>query len=527
MKIILHILVKDLRRQWIELSLFVLVCAAWVWQSAHPMAWEWFRQREFVPVLLFGLWFFIVIHAVQGECLVGDREFWMTRPYRWPQLMVAKALFLALCLNFPLFIAQIFLLASAKIPLSWSLLPGLLFLGLMFAFFLTFPVAALAATTQSVVQWGLALAGMLVYALMLSWLPWNKLPDGLEGGENLCSSLGMAIIAPALAFILLWQYARRRVWPPRLVFAGILLVIPLIVLLSSAPFIRSITYPLAKVSPPLRLSITENNENPTRTYTRSGGFINAEISIPVSSLPADSDTIVNVDGLRVTLTAENGWRWQSLWQNRSVRFSKNSPNGSLTFHMPEEQANQMAKLHAKVSVELAFTVYRLGAPHRVDTQADRFQLLSNTYCHWYQRVLPYSNGIVINGVDCEAALHLPPIIEIEIESGSGACSQPPGEPLIPAGHFASNVEYGTDLPADFDPNPAHHVNLNFGTWIPPIPSPRDPRFNLPAQPCRGMPLEVRTGVFENRSRATYDLGFIGSEKQPGPGPEFGLAPYSE
>jgi hypothetical protein len=518
MKIILHILVKDLRRQWIEISLFVLVCIAWVWQTAHPSSWEWFRQRELVPVLLFGMWFLVVIRAVQGECLVGDREFWMTRPYRWPQLMVAKALFLALCLNLPLFIAQLFLLSAAQIPLSWSLLPGLLFLGLEFAFFLTFPAAALAAVTQSVVQWGLALVGMLVYTLMLSWLPWNKLPDGLEGGQNLCASLDMALIAPALAFILLWQYARRRVRPPRLVFAGILLTIPLIILLASSPFIRSIAYPQAKGSPPLRISIAENNGDPTRTYTRSGGFDGAasEISIPVSAAPADSDTIVNVDGLRVTLVADNGWRWQSPWQSRSVRFSKNSPNGSLSFSMPEDQAIQMAKLHVKASVELAFTVYRLGAPHRVDTRADRFQLSGNTYCSWHRQDFSFFNGVETRGLDCEAALHLPVIMQIQMESGSGSCSQPPDQPPIPAGHYAADIEYGTDLPADFDPNPAHKVRLFFGSWIPPIPNPRDPKDNLTAWPCRGVPLEVRTGLFENRVRASFDLGFIGSEEPISP-----------
>jgi hypothetical protein len=524
MKIILHILTKDLRRQWIEISLFVLVCAAWVWQTTHPLEWDWFRQRELTPVLLFGLWFFVVIRAVQGECLVGDREFWMTRPYRWPHSMAAKAFFFVLCLNLPLFIVQLVLLSSAKIPLSWSLLPGLLFLGLMFAFFITFPVAALASITQSLVQWGLTLAGGLVYALMLSWIPWNKLPDGLEGGENFCSTLGMAIIAPALAFILLWQYARRRAWPPRLVFAGILLVIPLIVLLSSAPFIRSITYPLSKGSPPLRLSIAENNDNPNRTYTRSYLGDDAQISIPISTTPADSDTLVKVDGLRVTLTAENGWRWQSLWQNRTVEFSKSSPNGTLTFNMPEDKANQMAKLHAQASVELAFSVYRLGAPHRVDTKADRFQLLNNTYCHWHNPERRFFSGEVL---DCEAALHLPVIMEIEIESGSSACSRDPAWPPLPAGHYASNVQYGSDLPADFDPDPAHRLNLNFGFWIPAIPSPDDPKMNVGAQACRGMPLSVRTGVSENQTRASYDLGFIGSEVKPKPGTGLRFYPGSE
>jgi hypothetical protein len=524
MKIILHILAKDLRRQWIEFSLFILVCASWVWQTAHPMEWMWIRQREFVPLLLFGLWFFIVIRAVQGECLVGDREFWMTRPYRWPQLMAAKALFFVLCLNTPLFIAQLSLLHSAQIPLSWSLLPGLLFLGLMFAFFVTFPAAALASITQSLVQWGLTVAGGIVYALMLTWLPWNKLPDALEGGENLCGSLGMAVIAPALAFILLWQYARRRVWPPRLVFAGILLVVPLIVLLSSTPFIRSITYPQTASSAPFRLSIAENSGNPTRTYTRYYMGDEAQISIPVSTATSDSDTLVKVDGLRITLTAENGWRWQSLWQNRSVEFSKNSPTGTLTFNMPEDEANRMAKLHAKASVELAFSVYRLGAPHRVDTQSGRFQLLGNAYCHWRKPEMRFFSG---EALDCEAALHWPSIMEIEIESSSSTCLRDPAEPPLPAGHYASNVEYGSDLPADFDPDPAHRLNLNFGSWIPAIPSQDDPQKSVGAQICRGVPLSVRTGVSASQVRANYDLGFIGTETKPKRGTGFRYDPDSE
>jgi hypothetical protein len=251
---------------------------------------------------------------------------------------------------------------------------------------------------------------------------------------------------------------------------------------------------------------------------------NAQISIPVSTAPVDSDTLVKVDGLRVTLTAENGWRWQSLWQNRSVEFSKSSPNGTLTFNMPEDKANQMAKLHAKATVELAFSVYRLGAPHRVDTKADRFQLLNNTYCHWHNSERRFFSGEVL---DCEAALHLPAIMEIEIESGSNTCSRDPEWPPLPAGHYASNVEYGSDLPADFDPNPAHGLNLNFGYWIPAIPSPDDEKMNLGAQTCRGMPLSVRTGVSESQVRASFDLGFIGSERKPKPGAEFGIYRDSE
>jgi hypothetical protein len=509
MKMILHILAKDLRRHRWELMLFVLACAAWAWQTAEPFGLLWIRTREFAPILFLGLWFIVTVRVVQGESLVGDREFWMTRPYRWGRLIAAKALLLLLCLNLPLLIAQVILLHSAGIGLSWPLLPGLFFLQAEFAFFLTFPAAALAAVTESLVQWGLALAGILVFALMLSSLPWDKLPPGLEGGENICSVLGMAIIAPALAFVLAWQYARRRVWPARLVFAGALLVIPLIILLSSTPLIRSIAYPHPSAPAPFQLAIAENGEDPGRIYKRSENIApGADISIPVIASPADPDASIDVDGFRVTLTGDNGWRWQSPWLNRSLKFSKDDPRGSIFFAMPEESANQMAHLHARASVEIAFGVYRLGPPHKVDTQADHFSLTSDAVCHWFHGT---SDRFSFNGVDCAAPLHLPEIMEVRIDSATSTCPESPGEPPLPTGHSAAAAEHGTDLP-DFDPDPVHKINLNFGAWIPPIPSAGAPDQNLQAKLCRGTPLTVRVGTLEGRRRATFDLGSIGTEK---------------
>lgn len=132
MKMILHILLKDLRRQWREIGLFILVCCEWAWEETHPGSWIWAHQRNAVPFMLFGLWMFIVIRAVHGECLVGDKEFWPTRPYRWWQLLSAKTVFCAVVLNIPLLVAQIYLLNHAGIVLSGTIAAGLFFLQLEF-----------------------------------------------------------------------------------------------------------------------------------------------------------------------------------------------------------------------------------------------------------------------------------------------------------------------------------------------------------------------------------------------------------
>jgi hypothetical protein len=510
MKMIQHILAKDLRRHWWELTLFVLACAVWTWQTAHPFGLFWNRTREFGPILLFGLWFIVTVRVIQGESLVGDREFWMTRPYRWGELMAAKALYLLLCLNLPFLLAQVILLHSAGIRLSLSLLPGLLFLQLEFTFFFTFPAAALAVITESLVQWGLTVAGMLVYAFLLSWIPWDKLPAGLEGGENLSTAVGMALIAPALAFVLAWQYARRRVWPARIAFAGALLLIPFIVFLSSTPLIHSIAYPHSPSPVPIQAAITESSQDPGRVYDRTDSVITgSEILIPVTVQPTDADTIIDVDGFQITLTGDNGWHWQSPWENQSQKFSQQDPIGSLRFTMPVNEAYLMTHSNVRASVELAFNEYRMGPTRLVMTQADRFALSSDIGCGWYRRSV---DRFEFSGEECVAPLRLPEIIELRMDSASNTCAVAPGEAPIPSGYSASDFEYGTDLPVDFDPNPVHKLNLSFGTWVPSSPSvvPLSP--SVRADFCRGSPLSFRSGISTGRISATFDLGSIGSEK---------------
>src|SRR5215472_13918813 len=69
MKLVLHILIKDLRRQRLEISGYCLAVVAWAWREAHPTALEWMRQPELLPMMMFGLRFLVTIRAVQGESL--------------------------------------------------------------------------------------------------------------------------------------------------------------------------------------------------------------------------------------------------------------------------------------------------------------------------------------------------------------------------------------------------------------------------------------------------------------------------
>jgi hypothetical protein len=215
MKMILHILLKDFRRHWMEMAGYLLVCASWAWQVAHPSGLEWMRQRELIPIAFFALWIILTIRLVQGECLVGDREWWPTRPYRWPLLMAAKALAMVLCLNLPLLIAQLYLLHHAGFSMTWALVPGLVILQGTLILFVTFPTAVLASITASIMQWVIVVVGLIIAGITLSWIPWSKLPDGLSGGEDVASWIGFGIVVPAMVLAIVWQFARRRETPAR------------------------------------------------------------------------------------------------------------------------------------------------------------------------------------------------------------------------------------------------------------------------------------------------------------------------
>ena len=514
MRFILHILRKDLEHHWREIAFFVVICGTWTWEASHPFSWMWIHQRGFIPVLLFGMWIFLTMRVIHGECLLGDREFWLTRPYEWGHLMTAKALFLFMCLNGPLLLAQLVLLTAAGIPLSLSLVPGLIFLQLEFVLFVTFPTAVIAAMTETPVQWVLTVVGLFVYGMALSWFPWDGLPATFEGQENVAGILGLAIVVPALGFALVWQYARRKVWTARIALGIAALAVPLVILIASTPFVRAIAYPRSSGATPIQLSIPPAMDDGKIEYKRTDGFgEETNIEIPIRSVSVDPDAIVDIDGMRITLTGDNGWRWQSDWLNRPLKLSEDSPGGSLQFGMPATIADQMQGVHVNANVELAYGVYELGRAQKVDTSAEHFKIPDVAYCKWFSGQLPGQFSVSI-GFSCAAPLRLPGVVVVRVESAGLACHAEAGEPPIPQGHFASTTNYGTDIvPADFDPDPVHNLYLSFGNWIPPIASDRNPKVNRTASLCRGTPLIVRSGSLSGKMRSTFSLGSIGSEKR--------------
>ena len=146
----LHIFRKDVRHLWRDLCAYAVLLIAfgvvselmWMPTSITSMYLE--MLSSLLTALLPMSWLFLITRAVHDESLVGDQQFWVTRPYRWTSLLGAKLLFATLCVALPFLLVQAALLLYAGLnPLT--ALPGLLQTLLNYAVIVWLPLMLAAA----------------------------------------------------------------------------------------------------------------------------------------------------------------------------------------------------------------------------------------------------------------------------------------------------------------------------------------------------------------------------------------------
>ena len=157
MKIIFHIFKKDVRHHWPEILASLVVLAVFTWDQ--PRQWEGHVAANRILSILLGAlpsilvvaWIFLLVRVTQGESLVGDRQFWTTRPYTRTKLFAAKLLTALVFVHTPLFISQLILLKLAFFPVLASI-PGLLFVHSMFFITLVMYAFALGSVTRALAR---------------------------------------------------------------------------------------------------------------------------------------------------------------------------------------------------------------------------------------------------------------------------------------------------------------------------------------------------------------------------------------
>jgi len=223
---VLHIFEKDFRRLWpyIAAVLMMVAGAAALDVVPNPASFDANGQGQgaaavstllsiFLPVGFA----FLVAMAIFEEALPGDCQFWLTRPYHWPELLAAKAVFAATVINVPLFVSDCAVLTALHLEVA-SVLPRLLLRQVLLTLTFVLPSFTIATFTRGLAQFVLAWLVIPVVWILEAWFGQYFVSSGRGVGFTAMDGRVPVVIVGVIACcIVIWQYATRRTTAARLV----------------------------------------------------------------------------------------------------------------------------------------------------------------------------------------------------------------------------------------------------------------------------------------------------------------------
>jgi hypothetical protein len=259
---------------------------------------SWLAEMGLVAVAAF-----LIGRLVLGEAIPGDRQFWITRPYRWQSLLGAKLLFIAAFVNLPLFLAHLFILAFDGFPLVASL-PGLLWAQVLFFTFISLPFAALAALNSGMAPF--IFSQLIVFAAVLG--VWQMLPLGapLLGGVEWVRDTIAAVALLAVVVPVMWvQYKSRCTLFSRWFAMGGIAIAAVLFVALPWPLALAVQSHLSKepaLASSIQVALNHNSEQPS--WVPSSSKIALRMPIAVQGIAEGTE--IRPDALTVALRGTDG-----------------------------------------------------------------------------------------------------------------------------------------------------------------------------------------------------------------------------
>ncbi len=460
MKQILHIFAKDVRRLKIEILLSLITAALFAcvvsksWFTGPTFGRNSYQEvSDWLKPLVFLSWGLLIARLIHGEVLVGDRQFWMTRPFEWPKLLGAKVFFAALLLYLPFLLMQFAILLQAGFnPLSYlaTLLYRLLLISLFFI-----PLIGLAALTSNLAQMVLMLLGALV--VLLSWRSLEYLPlVGFSQGNNgpapynyvrygELAAVAVTLLSCGVAIALL--YARKRVLVARLLLGST----PVLVLLAYLIGVRSVSMdrvyrPAGAADPSVIRLIPFEQDEASRAAagrwgaTESNGFSNIEskrwafIKVRLRASAVAAGDLWQLNAFRPTLTPAHGTALDLHWQQGHEVFEAAEAESQLTyvtlvFLIPRSEYERLKSLPLTLHLDFALTQARPARSWQLALPEGSFTVPDLASCS--SQHTRYGGSLQVTGVACRFPLRMP-VLSLKASYRKGPC---PAAPTA-AGNFA-------------------------------------------------------------------------------------------
>jgi len=379
---ILHIFRKDLRHHWPEATIGTALLVTFVW--LEPTEWggalapsELQTLEGFVTTLLPISWALLIVRLVQDENLVGDRQYWITRPYAWKALLAEKILFVAAAISLPMFVGQLVLLKMAGFRPE-AYIGAVVVLQLMWLAFLVLPAMALAAITSGVGQAVVVVLGTMVCVIAVAIAEIRPTRVHLPRQETFAGWIPVIAGLGAAAGIVVWQYARRRTWRARLALIGAIVVAALVLppLMPRRSVANAYPYLGAAGASPVQLAFD--------TQKRELGMAVAEkktvdVRLPVVIAGISDGSVVHIDGAKLAVSAPGGREWHSGWRPGG-RYFANARGAFLDFSIERTFYEQVKNMPINATVTAALAIYREPQPAQVIAKEGGFGVPGNGRC---------------------------------------------------------------------------------------------------------------------------------------------------
>jgi hypothetical protein len=405
---------------------------SFAWRVAHDPL----RLLAYAFVILMPLsWWLLIERIVHAETLIGDKQFWITRPIDWKSLLSAKLLFLLVFLYLPFAIAQCIELNRAGFNILPAL-PGLLFLLILVTGILVVPLLTLAVLTRNFTRSLLTLVGLILAVAAIAYAA-NKL-DSNSVSTPYSDRFSIPILLVFAGFAIVFQYARRMTWLARAILLPLPFVIALIAtFLPNASMVES-AYPR-----PDHLAVDPVHLTPTsRTFMRQGSDDGIfELVFPMNAEGVAPNHAVRIDNIIATIEDAS---WTSDWQ---VVYNHNVLPGNyrseLVVHLKSKDYERLRTATHTLKLHFALTEVQAGQVTTIDHPNQNFSVSSFGICapSVMSRYLDDDRSIL-----CRSALHGPDLTFIRTTGSTIGCNAQASQDDVPLGAWEGSLN---NDPAEF------------------------------------------------------------------------------
>ncbi|MEZ2345382.1 hypothetical protein [Terriglobus sp. RCC_193] len=442
----LHIFRKDLRHQWIELALYLelLILVGFLIPIGWPGHWtsngilQWFRPLVVVvPVF----WLAMITRLIHDEALVGNRQFWTTRPYRWTSLLGAKLLFLLACIALPYFVMQWCLALYGGVS---PFVAGFLVSAAKHVLIIWIPLLLIACITSTFAStFFTTLASLVVWTGMLVYLLGDNGPLADAPFVRFYLGLILTIIFTALLVLL---YHKRNVQLGRILMGCTALFFLLLIYSMSNMAPASLGTLLLKAryhdgaAPQLHLHYVPAAGHSTKHEEESFG--RTAITLPIELLGLPNGNRLHNAAVQYSLKADE-YSYTSPWNPTTLTAD------GMMLHLPSSLLKKAWDANTHLSLSLAAEEIAPGEPQTTDIR-NRFAIPGGGSCDAVNP--PYESRSAVTAVVCRFAYSVRYPMEIDATMAPGCAV-----PIVPmqVSTHEGNISF----------DPLIHWPVNFGPRV--------------------------------------------------------------